>query len=84
MATNRKMIHIYATGDEKAEIEKRAKDSGKSVSKYLLELATSSSEVEVKRIRVSKPDRTQDNVKVPPPSSDGVERGFFVHPAKKR
>lgn len=83
MATKRKMIHIYATGDEKAEIENRAHESGKSVSKFLLELAMSSAKEEPKRVRISKPDRTQDKIDVPPPSDDGVKRGFFVHPPKK-
>lgn len=82
MATKRKMIHIYATGDEKAEIENRAKESGLSVSKYLLELAMASAKEQPRRVRIKKPD-VSEVADIPRPPDDDVERGFFVHPSKR-
>jgi hypothetical protein len=82
MATKRKMIHIYATGVEKAEIENRASESGKSVSKYLLELAMSTAKEQPRRVRIKKPDRSKV-VDIPGPPADDVERGFHDHPSKR-
>lgn len=83
MPTKRKMVHVYVTPEEKELIELRAGEKSMSVSKWLLYLALNSdkaSPVE-KREVVSKPDRTDDR-EIPPPPSDGIQRGFVPHPPK--
>ena len=83
MPTKRKMIHVYVTEEEKADIETLAKRKGTSVSKLLLGLANHACSVKEgqPRVTVSKPDRG-DPVEVPVPD-DGVERGFPEHPSRK-
>lgn len=84
MATKRKMVHVYVTEEEKELIEHKAEEKGVSVSRYLLYLALNadrSAPVE-KREVIKKPDRTTDVQEIPPPPSDGVQRGFASHPSK--
>jgi hypothetical protein len=87
MATNRKMIHVYVTEEEKKIIEEKAAAKNTSVSKLLLELATSEPKELSAPVTISKPDRgtpkKEASVMPPPPPDDGVERGFSIHPSKK-
>lgn len=81
MATKRKMVHVYVTPEEKELIEIKAKDKGLSVSRWLLSLALNADRNSVtdKREVVKKPEVQPE---IPPPPSDGVQRGFVPHPSK--
>jgi uncharacterized protein (DUF1778 family) len=75
------MIHVYVTEEEKELIELKAKSKKMSVSRFLLYLALNADQntVTEKREVVKKPEAEPQ---IPPPPSDGVQRGFVLHPSK--
>jgi hypothetical protein len=75
MATNRKMLHVYATEEETTAIKIEAERKGLSISKYFLSLHSVATTFPRREV-VTKPDRT-----VP---DNGVPRGAFVAPPRRK
>lgn len=83
MPTKRKMVHVYVTPEEKELIEDKAKRSNMSVSKWLLYLALNSHVAyDSKSGPASSQNSETQDAKIPPPPSDGIQRGPQAHPSK--